>query len=884
MASETKAGEGYGPHGSSAAPSVLTATEADDVRHSSDLARAQSGVSVEQAEADFEDLQRQFTGVSRASRRQSRASEGRRNSKAVDTEKAIPVSSNSDDASLFDLESSLRGQLDAAGEVGIKSKHIGAYWDKLTVKGIGGTANYVQTFPNAFINFFDVITPVTKLLGIGKKPVEATLLHEFQGVCKPGEMVLVLGKPGSGCTTFLKTIANQRHGYTSVEGETMYGPWTAKEFNRYRAEAVYNAEDDIHHPTLTVEQTLSFALDTKMPAKRPGNMSKAAFKEHVVTTLLKMFNIEHTRKTVVGDHFVRGISGGERKRVSIAEMMITNACILSWDNSTRGLDASTALDFTKSLRILTNLYKTTTFVSLYQASENIYNLFDKVMVIDGGRQVFYGPAKEARAYFEGIGFAPRPRQTTPDYVTGCTDEFERQYAPGHSEANSPHSPDTLLETFRKSSLQKRLNGEMASYKAALEQEEHKHDEFLMAVKEGKRGTSKRSVYQVGFHLQVWALMKRQFTLKLQDRFNLTLAWIRSIAIAIVLGTLYLNLGKTSANAFSKGGLLFIALLFNAFQAFSELASTMLGRNIVNKHKAYAFHRPSALWIGQILVDQAFAATEIMVFSIIVYFMTGLVREAGAFFTFYLMILSGNIAMTLFFRIIGCLSPDFDYAIKFAVIIISLFVTTSGYLIQYQSEHVWLRWIYWVNVLGLIFSSLMQNEFSRIDLTCTADSLIPSGPAYNGTDIINHQVCTLAGSEPGTTFIDGNAYIAQGFSYYPGDLWRNWGIVVGLIIFFLIMNVVLGEIVKFGMGGNSFKIYVKENKERKELNASLLEKREDRRKDRSNEAGSDMKMNSESILTWEALNYDVPVPGGTRRLLNDVYGYVKPGLLTALMGA
>ena len=69
-------------------------------------------------------------------------------------------------------------------------------------------------------------------------------------------------------------------------------------------------------------------------------------------------------------------------------MMITGATVCSWDNSTRGLDASTALDYAKSLRIMTNIYQTTTFVSLYQASENIYSQFDKVMVIDNGRQVY----------------------------------------------------------------------------------------------------------------------------------------------------------------------------------------------------------------------------------------------------------------------------------------------------------------------------------------------------------------------------------------------------------------------------------------------------------------------------------------------------------------
>ncbi|KFH46369.1 ABC transporter G family member-like protein [Hapsidospora chrysogenum ATCC 11550] len=866
------------PADSSDKDSLSTADERSnnaDKRASKELTRLRSGISVEQAEADFQELQREFTGVSRASRR------GAGKAPADAEKNASDQSTTSDGDSIFDLEAALRGDLDANNEAGIKAKHIGAYWNNLTVKGIGGRANYVSTFPDAFINFFDIITPVVNLLGLGKKPVEATLLHEFQGVCKPGEMILVLGKPGSGCTTFLKTIANQRYGYTSVTGDVLYGPWSAKDFDRYRGETVYNAEDDLHHPTLTVEQTLSFALDTKMPAKRPGNMSKKEFKEHVISMLLKMFNIEHTRKTVVGDHFVRGVSGGERKRVSIAEMMITKACILSWDNSTRGLDASTALDFTKSLRVQTNLYKTTTFVSLYQASENIYNLFDKVLVIDQGRQVYFGPTKDARSYFEGLGFAPRPRQTTPDYVTGCTDEFERQYAPGRSEANAPYSPETLSEAFKKSEYQKLLDSEMAEYKASLEQQKGAHEDFEIAIEESKRGSSKRSVYQVGFHLQVWALMKRQFTLKIQDRFNLSLSWIRSIVIAIVLGTLYLDLGKTSASAFSKGGVLFISLLFNAFQAFSELASTMTGRAILNKHKAYAFHRPSALWIGQIIVDQAFAASEIMIFSIIVYFMTNLVRDAGAFFTFYLMILSGNIAMTLIFRIIGCVSPDFDYAIKFAVILITLFVTTSGYLIQYDNQQVWLRWIFWVNLLGLSFSGLMMNEFGRIDMECTADSLIPSGPGY---DDINNQVCTLAGSTAGSTFIEGSAYISQTFSYFPKDLWRNWGIIMSLIVFFLIMNVVLGEVVRFGMGGNAARVFTKPNKERKALNESLARKRDVRRTDKSNEQGSDLKIKSESILTWENLNYDVPVPGGTRRLLTNVYGYVRPGELTALMGA
>ena len=391
-------------------------------RASLDAIRKEQGVDVLGAQKEFAELQRHISGLSQASRKLSRTQSRKSVKHGVqDVEKAVS-SESSEDAEPFDLEDTLRGNKNLEEEAGIKSKHIGVIWDNLTVKGVGGTKVTVPTFPDAFTNFFLFpLRQVFKLLPFNKKGKEATILQDFKGVVKPGEMVLVLGRPGSGCTTFLKVFANQRFGYTTVDGEVLYGPFTSKEFEkRYRGEAIYCQEDDIHHPTLTVEQTLGFALETKVPGKRPGGISAKEFKDKVVDMLLRMFNIEHTKNTIVGDPFVRGISGGERKRVSIAEMMITGGAVCSHDNSTRGLDASTALDYAKSLRIITNIYKTTTLVSLYQASENIYSQFDKVMVIDQGRQVFLGPAREARQYFESLGFLPKPRQTTPDYLTGCT--------------------------------------------------------------------------------------------------------------------------------------------------------------------------------------------------------------------------------------------------------------------------------------------------------------------------------------------------------------------------------------------------------------------------------------------------------------------------------
>ncbi|KAF4555052.1 ABC-2 type transporter-like protein 3 [Elsinoe fawcettii] len=852
--------------------------------HHPALQRVSTGVNVKTGEQEFAELSRQLSSLSQHSKRQS-LQHSRRASKVggtADVEKAGDSTSTEDDGERFDLQEYLRNSKAMEEEAGIKSKQIGVLWDDLTVKGYGGFRIFAPTFPDAVVGFFNVYQTLKGWLGLASQGPTVDILKGFRGVVQPGEMVLVLGKPGSGCTSFLKVISNQRYGYTSVDGQVLYGPFEAAEFEkRYRGEAVYCQEDDVHHATLTVGQTLKFALETKVPGKRPAGLTANDLRDRICDMLLRMFNIEHTKNTVVGDANVRGVSGGERKRVSIAEAMVTGASVYSYDNSTRGLDASTALDYAKSLRLLTNIYKTTTFVSLYQASENIYEQFDKVMVIDEGRQVFYGPTKDARSYFESLGFMEKPRQTTPDYLTGCTDPFEREYADGRDESNVPSTPDALVEAFNESSYAKQLDSEMSVWRQRIKEEKQVYDDFQTAVTEAKRKASAKSVYSVPFYLQVWALMKRQFTLKWQDRFSLTVSWITSIVIAIVLGTVWYKIPATTAGAFIRGGLLFISLLFNAFTAFGELGSTMLGRPIVNKHRAYAFYRPSALWVAQIGVDICFASAQIFVFGVIVYFMCGLVLSAGAFFTFVLLIISGYLGMTLFFRTVGCLCPDFDYAIKFAAFIITLLVLTSGYLIQWAQSQVWLRWIYYINPLGLGFSALMENEFGRLDMTCTSESLIPSGPEYNN---IQNQVCTLGGSRAGSLAVSGGDYISTTFNYNVGDLWRNFGIIIALTIFFLGTNTYLGEYVRWGAGGRTITLFTKESEEEKKLNADLAEKRERRKTSKAERTTTMVQIESKAVLTWEKLCYDVPVSGGTRRLLNDVYGYVKPGQLTALMGA
>jgi ABC-type multidrug transport system ATPase subunit len=143
---------------------------------------------------------------------------------------------------------------------------------------------------------------------------------------------------------------------------------------QYRGEVVYQAETDVHFPYLTVGQTLLFDALAKTPRNRLPGVSRERHANILRDVVMAVFGLTHTLNTRVGNDYVRGVSGGERKRVSIAEVALVQSPLQCWDNSTRGLDSATALEFVKTLRLLTELAESTAIVAIYQASQDAYEV------------------------------------------------------------------------------------------------------------------------------------------------------------------------------------------------------------------------------------------------------------------------------------------------------------------------------------------------------------------------------------------------------------------------------------------------------------------------------------------------------------------------------
>jgi ABC-type multidrug transport system ATPase subunit len=843
---------------------------------------------------DLEEMRRELTRLS-LHRTRSATKSARRKSR-LDEEKA-ESEAEAEAEDQFDLNDFLLGgHLERRTTAGEASKKVGVVFKNLTVQGIETGASFVRTVPHAVVGTFgpdlyNLICRFAPQLRFGKKPPVRDLIHDFNGAIREGEMMLVLGRPGAGCTTFLKAIANDRDAFAGVSGEVSYGGLSAQDQNKYfRGEVNYNPEDDQHFPTLTVWQTLKFSLINK--TRKHDRESIPV----IIDALLKMFGISHTKNTQVGNEYVRGVSGGERKRVSIAETLATKSSVVCWDNSTRGLDASTALDYAKSLRIMTDVSKRTTLVTLYQAGESIYELMDKVLVIDEGKMLYQGPANEARQYFVNLGFYCPPQSTTADFLTSLCDPNAREFQPGR-EASTPKTAAALEQVFRESVDYKSIWDDVCSYEKKLaDTEQADTQRFKSTVAQSKSKTvSKKSPYTVSLVRQVMACVQREFWLLWGDKTSLYTKYFIIISNALIVSSLFYGESLDTSGAFSRGGALFFAILFLGWLQLTELMPAVSGRGIVARHKDYAFYRPSAVSIARVVVDFPAIFCMVVPFSIIIYFMTGLDVDVSKFFIFFLFVYTNTMCITSLYRMFAALSPTIDDAVRFSGIALNLLIIFVGYVIPKQQliqDSIWFGWLFYLNPISYSYEAVLSNEFSDRTMQCAPSQLIPQGPNVDP----KYQGCALTGSSLGETSVGGAQYLATNFQFTRSHLWRNFGVVIAWTVLYILVTVIASEVLSFVGGGGGALIF-KKSKRAKKVAAQPAANDEEKVASSDDNAalargqassGDDSSFNrlssSERCFTWQNVEYTVPYGNGTRKLLNGVNGYAKPGVMIALMGA
>ncbi|KZT26064.1 hypothetical protein NEOLEDRAFT_1063724 [Neolentinus lepideus HHB14362 ss-1] len=802
------------------------------------------------------------------------------------------VSSNDSDVTLtvgdgpFDFEKILRHVIKKREETDIKARSLGVVFKDLKVQGLGASVSYQPTLGSVInpLNFLDTLQKL-------RHPPVREIIDGFEGVVKPGEMLLVLGRPGSGCSTFLKTLANQRDEYYAVEGEVHYdslSPDDIKQF--YRGDVQYCPEDDIHFPTLTVEETLIFASQTRTPRSRVGGMSRKEYTKAYVDVLLTVFGLRHARKTLVGDASIRGVSGGEKKRVSIAEALATRSLLCAWDNSTRGLDSSTALEFGRALRIATDIAHLTTIVSIYQAGESLYQLFDKVCVIYGGKMAYFGPANQARQYFIDMGYKSPNRQTTADFLVAVTDPKGRTLR-SDNVLPVPHTSAEFAAYFKASSFGQENASNVAQYRSQFVESPERAEAYRSSARaERAQHMPKTSPYTISLPMQTRAVMLRRVEI-LKGNMGAQIIQIASFTIkAIIIGTVFLKVPDSTSGYFSRGGVLFFALLFAAINSLSEIPALFTQHPIVLRHYKAAMYHPYIEALALTLVDIPITFFTLLLFSMILYLLVGLQKSAGQFFTFFIFVFVLTVTLKSFFRMLAAGFKDPAPAQALAGLFLMGSALYTGYTIPKRDMIGALRWITYIDPLRFGYEGILTNEFHTVNGICA--TLVPQGPGYEGVSLAN-QVCTTVGSLPGQVVVDGARYVALSYGYYYHNTWRNFGIVCVFVVGFIAIYLFLTEIktssaavtavTLFKRGSRTVLDDKRDVSDEEKVAQSAVGDSEKRVQDDEEQVPAHPDFSMTDVFSWLGLQYTVPVSGGHRKLLNDVSGYVAPGRLTALMG-
>ncbi|SCU91632.1 LAMI_0E06656g1_1 [Lachancea mirantina] len=791
----------------------------------------------------------------------------------------------------FDLRSLLNYLRAQQLAQGIEPGDSGVAFRGLTAVGIDASAAYgpsVEEMARDCVHW--PVKMAHAMMRHKEEVAHRDIVRNVSGVVESGEMLFVVGRPGAGCSTLLKCLSGETSELVEVRGDFSYDGLDQHEMmQNFKGYVIYCPELDFHFPKITVKETIDFALKCKTPRVRIDSMTRHQYVDSMRDLWCTVFGLRHTYATKVGNDFVRGVSGGERKRVSLVEALAMSASIYSWDNATRGLDASTALEFAQAIRTATNMMNNSAVVAIYQAGENIYQLFDKSTVLYNGKQIYFGPADKAVAYFERMGWIKPARMTSAEFLTSVTVDFDNRtldFKPEFAE-KIPKSSVEFEDYWLNSPEYQECLVEFEDYCSRHPADETR-DRLERAKKQRlQKGQRNKSQFVVNFWSQVWYCMIRGFQ-RTKGDFTYTKVYLSSfLTKGLVVGSMFHRIDpksqSTTDGAYSRGGLLFYVLLFAAVTSLAEISNSFANRPIIVKHKSYSMYHMSAEALQEIFTEVPTKLTAIVVLSLVSYWIPYLKFTAGAFFQYMLYLFTTQQCTSFIFKLVATLTKDGGTAHALGGLWVLMLCVYAGFVLPIGEMHHWIRWFHYLNPLTYSYESLMSTEFHGRHMLCS--QLVPSGPGYENVSLAN-QICNAAGAVKGALFVDGDAYIKDKYHFAYKHAWRDWGINVVWTFGYIVLNVIMSEYLKPVEGGGDLLLYKRghmPDKGSESVDAKVATREE--MMESLNGPGVDLEkvIAEKDVFTWNHLDYTIPYDGATRQLLSDVFGYVKPGKMTALMG-
>ncbi|KAJ9557262.1 hypothetical protein OSB04_011876 [Centaurea solstitialis] len=740
-----------------------------------------------------------------------------------------------------------------------------------------------KPLPTLWNSLQSMLFDVIMIPGLKSKRAKITIINDVSGVIKPGRMTLLLGPPGCGKTSLLKALSGNLNKSLKISGEISYNGYKLEEFVPQKTSA-YISQDDLHIPEMTVRETLDFSsrcqgtgsraeimIEVNRREKKGGiipdpdvdTFMKAISIEGQKTTLqtnyiLKILGLDICADTMFGDAMRRGISGGQKKRLTTGEMIVGPTKALFMDEISNGLDSSTTYQIIACLQQLAHITDASVLISLLQPSPEAFDLFDDIMLMAEGMIVYHGPRSSVLEYFEGIGFKCPERKGVADFLQEVVSRKDQaKYWCQTEQTYNYVSVQTLSMRFKESYLGKEVNEVISKPFTRLPSHEN----------------------AISFHvysLSKWALfracMSREILLMKRNSFIYIFKLVQLFIIALITMTVFfrtrLKVDVLDANYYL--GSLFYALVILLVDGFPELSMTVARLSVFYKQRDMYFYPAWAYAIPASILKIPLSMLEAILWTCLTYYVIGYSPEPGRFFRQLVLLFAIHFTSISMFRFLASFFQTVVACTTAGSISILFLLCFGGFILPHTSMPAWLKWGFWLSPLSYGEIGLAVNEFLS--------------PRWNKVTSTNTTIGVRTLQSRGLDF-DGYFFWISLGALFGFALLLNIGFILALSYLKApgTRAIISKEKLSQAHGSEGSKHHTHMDKSTKNSDISVSEEPTEGK----------MVLPFEPLtITFQDLQYHVEpsqemrehgFTGKRLQLLSDITGAFRPGVLTALMG-
>ncbi|KAJ2806959.1 hypothetical protein H4R21_000663 [Coemansia helicoidea] len=564
-----------------------------------------------------------------------------------------------------------------------------------------------------------------------------TLLHGISGEVYPGEVVGLLGPSGAGKTTLLNILAGR------IEGGVLSGQVTFRGRRRvpgvFKRRVAYVEQEDMMYPMLTVEETIMFAARLRLADRSYTQLQKV----ERVASIMHQLRLSHVKGSKIGDALSRGVSGGERKRVSIGVGLVTDPDMIVLDEPTSGLDSNSAEMVVELVRDITRSRGIASIMTVHQPNANMLACFDRVLLLSQGRLVFFGPAADAIDYFESRGYPCPLRQNPADFFIDMMSLNNR--SPQDLEA-SRRRIEHLAQSF--SGAKTAAAGERSlSYGGLYENQPlAARSPAAVAAAAGASATTGTASTAAGLRMndsfywgapeaddeapperaswlfELRTLAQRDAITTLRHFTFLSAVGLNTVSVLLLLGLLFYQLGNEVESIQNRIGLFFALTLNSTYGVMSHyLYVYYKAKDIMLSERGSGSYRMTTFYIAKLVVYLPLAVLSSWIYFVGIYFMAGLQPDAVKVFSslaLFTVLLVVTLAVTL---MVGSFVNTYDLASVISALTVTTWVIFGGHLANAGELLPAIKWMQYISPAFYVYEGMVNTEFTGLELHCKANN-------------------------------------------------------------------------------------------------------------------------------------------------------------------